>query len=165
MGVCVMCAPISFKDMNMEALENSKIKVFASKKTDDWKTPSYIYEQITAQDVFDPCPFQSDFDGLAIDWKKYNFVNPPYSQLGKWVDKCIEQRSKGNHVLMLIPARTDTKAFQKIFEYGARITFIIGRLRFNDESPAPFPSMLVLLTGSGYSSCTICKRENIIIRR
>ena len=37
-------------------------------KTDDWKTPSKIYEQIMQENYFDPCPFKSDFDGLAIPW-------------------------------------------------------------------------------------------------
>lgn len=50
---------------------------------------------------------------------------------------------------MLIPARTDTKAFKMLYEYGSEITFITGRLRFNDAGPAPFPSMLVKLEGGG----------------
>lgn len=123
-----------------------KCEVFLSKKTDDWKTPSYIYEQVKEKGYFDPCPFQSEIDGLIIEWKSKNFVNPPYSQLKKWIEKSIEEHKKGKEVVLLIPARTDTKAFKMLFDYGSEIYFITGRLHFNDANTAPFPSMLCRLT-------------------
>lgn len=127
-----------------------KCEVFLSKNTDEWATPSAIYAQAVALGMFDPCPLGGFVDGLKIDWGKKNFVNPPYSQLAKWIQKSIEQHGKGKAVLLLIPARTDTKAFRQLFEYGSRITFITGRLRFNDAGTAPFPSMIVNLVGGGY---------------
>ena len=99
--------------------------------------------------MFDPCPLFSSVDGLKIEWGEINFVNPPYSNLKAWIEKSIEQSKKGKKVLLLIPARTDTKAFKMLFEYGSTITFITGRLRFNEANSAPFPSMLVELTGGG----------------
>lgn len=127
-----------------------KCQVFLSKNTDDWATPKYIYAQAMQKGMFDPCPFCSFVDGLKIEWGKSNFVNPPYSDLKTWIKKSIEEANKGKKVLLLIPARTDTKAFKLIYEYGAIITFIIGRLRFNEANPTPFPSMLVNLIGGGY---------------
>ena len=144
--------------------ESTKCKVFVSKKTDDWKTPIYIYNQVKELGLFDPCPFQSSFDGLDIEWGRTNFVNPPYSKLKEWVEKAIEQHKKGRKVIMLIPARTDTKAFERIFKYGSEITFITGRLRFNESNPAPFPSMLVKLTGDRFTLCRVMKREDINIK-
>lgn len=99
--------------------------------------------------MFDPCPLGGNVDGLRLDWGPSNFVNPPYSQLRKWIEKSISEHSAGKSVILLIPARTDTKAFKFLYEYGAYITFITGRLRFNDGGPAPFPSMLVELNGEG----------------
>ena len=94
---------------------------------------------------------------------KSNFVNPPYSQLLKWVEKSIEQHQKGKSVLLIIPARTDTKAFRLLYEYGSEITFITGRLRFNESGPAPFPSMLVRLCGGGRAKtkCSLVDRDGI----
>ena len=126
-----------------------KCKVFMSKNTDEWATPKYIYNQAMEKGMFDPCPLSSSVDGLRIEWEKSNFVNPPYSNLKKWIEKSIEQAKKGKKVVLLIPARTDTKAFKLLFEYGSTFTFITGRLRFNEASSAPFPSMLVELTGGG----------------
>lgn len=124
-----------------------KCQVFLSKNTDEWATLKYIYDQVIRLGMFDPCPLGGWIDGLKIDWGYDNFVNPPYSQLKAWVEKSIEQHSKGKGVILLIPARTDTKAFRRLFEYGSKITFISGRLRFNEANTAPFPSMLVRLVG------------------
>ena len=140
-----------------------KCKVFLSKNTDDWATPKYIYDQAMEKGMFDPCPLLSTVDGLAIEWSEANFVNPPYSNLKAWISKSIEQANKGKKVLLLIPARTDTKAFKMLFEYGSIISFITGRLRFNEANSAPFPSMLVELIGGGYQKTkfTLVNRDEI----
>lgn len=137
------------------------IKGCLSHESDHWATPSYIYEQVKALGMFDPCPLHSSFDGLAIDWGERCFVNPPYSKLLVWVRKCIEQSKKGKRVTMLIPARTDTKAFKALWEHGSKFTFVTGRLHFNDSKPAPFPSMIVDLFGGGNSICFLVNREDI----
>ena len=140
-----------------------KCKVCLSKNTDDWATPKFIYEQAMAKGMFDPCPLCSLVDGLKIEWGKSNFVNPPYSQLKRWIEKSIQEHAKGRKVLLLIPARTDTKAFKLLFEYGSEIAFITGRLRFNEANAAPFPSMLVKLCGGGITKtkCYLVNREDI----
>lgn len=49
---------------------------------------------------------------------------------------------------MLIPARTDTKAFHKFINHEAEIRFVKGRLKFsNSACSAPFPSMIVIFDG------------------
>ena len=140
-----------------------KCKVFLSKNTDDWATPKYIYDQAMEKGMFDPCPLFSSFDGLRIEWGEINFVNPPYSNLKAWIKKSIEQAKKRKKVILLIPARTDTKAFKMLFDYGSTITFISGRLRFNEANSAPFPSMLVELTGGGSQKTkfNLVNREDI----
>lgn len=140
-----------------------KCKVFLSKNTDDWATPKFIYEQAMEKEMYDPCPMNCQDDGLQIEWDESNFVNPPYSQLKRWIEKSILEHSKGKKVILLIPARTDTKAFRLLFENGSIITFITGRLRFNEANTAPFPSMLVNLCGGGITKtkCCLVKREDI----
>ena len=138
-----------------------KINVCLSSKTDDWKTPTSIYQKYMNLNYYDPCPFQSTFDGLKIDWKNKNFVNPPYSKLKQWVVKCIEQHQKNKEVIMLIPARTDTKAFKMLYDYGVHFIFITGRLKFNDNGSAPFPSMFVHLVGGGISTFELVERGKL----
>ena len=142
-----------------------KIQACLSAKSDEWATPKYIYNQVISKGMFDPCPLGSKTDGLTIEWGVNNFVNPPYSQLKKWVIKSIEEHKKGKDVLLLTPSRTDTKAFKTLFEYGSEITFITGRLRFSEANPAPFPSVLVKLLGGGIKStkCLIVDRQDVKI--
>lgn len=75
------------------------------------------------------------------------FCNPPYGrEIGKWVQKSFEESKKKNTlVVMLIPARTDTKYFHDYIYGKAEIRFIRGRLKFgNAKTAAPFPSMVVI---------------------
>lgn len=75
------------------------------------------------------------------------FCNPPYGrEIGKWVKKCYEESQKDNTiVVMLIPARTDTKYFHDYIYHKAELRFIKGRLKFGDGiGSAPFPSMVVI---------------------
>ena len=116
-----------------------------SRESDNWETPKEIYNYFMKKGYYDPCPLNSKENGLEKDWKRFNFVNPPYSQLLAWVNKSIDEMRKGNRVVLLIPARTDTKAFRKLYNYGARFVFITGRLKFSEKNSAPFPSVLVYL--------------------
>lgn len=127
-------------------------KVLVSRKSDDWKTPQKMYYIYINNGYFDPCPYNSNFNGLEIEWKDKNFVNPPYSKIKFFVDKAIEEHKKGKEIILLIPARTDTKYFRKLVDYGVNILFITGRLHFNDSNSAPFPSCIIRLTNNK----TIC---------
>lgn len=66
--------------------------------------------------------------------------------MAKWVEKCALEAGKPNtKVVMLIPARTDTRYFHEWIYHKAEIRFIKGRLHFNDsKGSAPFPSMIVI---------------------
>lgn len=49
---------------------------------------------------------------------------------------------------MLIPARTDTKAFHEYIYGKAELRFVRGRLKFGGcNNSAPFPSMVVVFKG------------------
>lgn len=78
------------------------------------------------------------------------FCNPPYSNIKAWVEKGYREGIKDNTiVVMLIPARVDTKYFHNFIYQRAEIRFINGRLRFGGlEQKAPFPSMIVIFRGA-----------------
>ena len=122
------------------------IKGCLSHNTDDWSTPSKLYNAFMDQGYIDPCPLNANFDGLRIDYfKKKLFVNPPFSALSTWVDWCIRQIDNGCEVILLMPSRTDTNYFNKLYlSCFPTICFLKGRLHFNDSKKvAPFPTMLV----------------------
>lgn len=131
-----------------------------SSKTDDWATPQDFFDKLDLEFQFtlDPCAdlhnhqcaryYNREQDGLIHDWGgKRVFCNPPYGkEIAKWVQKSFEEsRKKNTLVVMLIPARTDTKYFHDFIYGKAEIRFIRGRLKFgNAKTAAPFPSMVVI---------------------
>ena len=78
------------------------------------------------------------------------WCNPPYGkELPKWIKKCAEEGKKKNTtVVMLIPARTDTRAFHEYICGKSEIRFLRGRVKFvGAKNSAPFPSMIVVFKG------------------
>lgn len=126
-----------------------------SSKTDLWSTPQEFfnkYNDIYHFDV-DVCAipenakckkfYTPEMDGLKQEWTGVCWCNPPYGrQIGKWVEKAVKSFAT---VVMLLPARTDTKWFHDfVLPYG-KIEFIKGRLKFGGgTTSAPFPSMVVI---------------------
>ena len=122
-------------------------KAVHSSNNHTWKTPKYVYDYLDEEFefTFDPCPTNPKWDGLDIDWSDMNFVNPPYgTELPNWIEKGIEEQKKKHYSVFLIPSRTDTKWFYKMFENASEIRFIIGRIKFvGAVNSAPFPSMII----------------------
>lgn len=79
------------------------------------------------------------------------FCNPPYSKISEWVKKAYRESFKPDTIIvLLIPARTDTKYFQEYIYHRAEIRFLKGRLHFNNsKNAAPFPSMIVIYRAGG----------------
>ena len=127
---------------------------------DDWETPQYLFDELNAVFHFtlDPCSTHENAkcakhytkaeDGLAQSWANETvFCNPPYGrEVGKWVKKCAEE-SRHAKIVLLIPARTDTAYFHEYIYHRAKVTFLRGRLKFEQGGAAmncaPFPSMIV----------------------
>ena len=76
------------------------------------------------------------------------WCNPPYGrEISSWVKKAYEESQKeyNSFVLMLLPARTDTKWWWEYVQGKATLFFIKGRVKFGDHNVgAPFPSVLAL---------------------
>src|SRR5262245_6438778 len=107
-------------------------------------------------------------DALIEDWAwhlgslkptRAVYVNPPYSRglQGKFIAKAASERRKGVTTVMLLPARTDTRAFHDHIwdeqkhqpREGVEVRFLRGRLRFiGAPASAPFPSMIVIFRGA-----------------
>lgn len=132
-----------------------------SSKTDLWATPQDFFDSLNKEFGFtlDPCAtpenakcnkfYTKEIDGLKQNWEGETvFCNPPYGrEIGKWVEKCFNESLKPNtKIVMLMPARTDTKYFHNfIYHKATEIRFLKGRLRFGDsKNSAPFPSMVVI---------------------
>ena len=131
---------------------------------DDWATPKDFYNKLNEEFNFnfDPCPYQHDitkWNGLEIDWKERNFINPPYSRKLKesFILKAIEESKKGKLCIMLLPVSTSTKIFHNhILLNKKEIRFVEKRLKFSGTNtkgeyvtnkPGMHDSMIVIFDG------------------
>jgi phage N-6-adenine-methyltransferase len=106
-------------------------------KTDDWQTPQELYSKLDSEFHFDddPCPYKSSLrDGLNRLWGRSVFCNPPYSNIGPWVEKAYNHSLNKNIVVMLLPAnRTDRCWWHKYCMKASEFRFIRGRLKFTNS--------------------------------
>jgi site-specific DNA-methyltransferase (adenine-specific) len=117
------------------------------------KTPKEVLDSLKNEfgNLFDPCPINPNFNGLEIEWEDKTYVNPPYNNIHNWLQKAHSQLSKNNCslIIFLLPVDTSTKWFHNYVLGQAEIRFIKGRLRFIDNKPAPFASMICIFRSSG----------------
>lgn len=139
--------------------------VMFSNKSNEWGTPISLFRKLDTEFNFtlDPCANKNRImkksmkqydikdNGLIRSWGGERvFVNPPYGDLEVWIKKCSGECHRADVIVMLIPARTDTKPFHSFIYHKHEIRFIKGRIRFIDHRTfkqmdgAPFPSMLVI---------------------
>lgn len=154
-----------------------KMAVHYSSAYDKWQTPRPLVARLTAffggRIELDPCTDASnptgalvtytgitspEDDGLMQPWIGASvYVNPPYgTAVGTWVAKALvemQTRVEGE-IILLLPARTDTRWFLPLHEQV--VCYLRGRLRYTLPeavagggstvvAPAPFPSCLVYL--------------------
>ena len=135
-----------------------------SSKTGNWSTPQEFFDKLNwrfGPFNLDPCAsednakcnnfFTEKQNGLSETWEGHTvFVNPPYGRgIDKWIEKGYRESLKGDtKVVMLIPARTDTKYWHKYVMMASELYFVKGRLKFGDsQNSAPFPSAVVVFDG------------------
>jgi phage N-6-adenine-methyltransferase len=118
-------------------------EVMFSSRTDLWETPQGLFDELDAEFHFDldvcaspenaKCEryYTTEQDGLSQDWNGVCWCNPPYGrEIGKWVKKALMSSFGGATVVMLIPARTDTKWFHDYILHRAEVRYLRGRLKF-----------------------------------
>lgn len=142
--------------MNREAMFSSK--------TDMWETPQDFFEKLNEEFHFTldvaatpenaKCEkfYTIDDNGLSQPWKGVVWCNPPYGkQIGSWVRKAWLSSAVGSTIVMLLPARTDTRWFHDYIYKKERVEvrFVKGRLKFGgSKNSAPFPSMVAIFRGA-----------------
>ena len=154
--------------------------VLCSSKSDVWATsPDFFAKMVRRYGPFDldvcalaenaKCSrfFSPEQDGLQQRWEGCCWCNPPYGKtIGLWIHKAWESSVEGATVVLLLPARVDTRWWHKYVKpYAAVIDFIPGRLRFGDgKYPAPFPSAVVVFRPAKQYRCRWCERPFVSVR-
>ena len=147
-------------------MDKATQEVMFSSATGNWATPQDFFDKLDwrfGPFDLDPCasPYNTKCanfyteaeNGLSKDWTGHKvFVNPPYGRgIDEWIRKGYESalKDRDTKVVMLIPARTDTKYWHDYVMKSAAVYFVKGRLKFGDsKNSAPFPSAVVVFDES-----------------
>lgn len=113
-------------------------------------TPGYVLDpvrEVLGVIRLDPCTepdnptraevfYTVDDDGLSMPWHADGWLpsiycNPPYSKAREpWVRRCVDAGARGQRVVLLIPAHTDTRIWHDAYEAATAVCFIKGRVKF-----------------------------------
>lgn len=157
-------------------MDKNTLETMFSSKSNEWATPQSFFDKLN--DIYGPFTLdaaasddnykvanyytQAD-DSLSQNWEGNRvFLNPPYGRaLKDWVRKGYEEGQKDNTtVVMLIPARTDTKYWHEWVMKADEIRFVRGRIKFGDGSnSAPFPSAVVVFRKTAFDGPRITGME------
>ena len=157
-------------------MDKNTQKVMFSSASNEWATPQAFFDKLN--DIFGPFTLdaaasdenykvatyytQSD-DSLSQDWSGNRvFLNPPYGRaLKDWVQKAYEEGQKDDTVVvMLIPARTDTRYWHDYVMKADEIRFVRGRIKFGDgNNSAPCTSAVVVFRQSSFNGPRITGME------
>ena len=152
--------------------------------SDIWLTPKWLIDATGPYDL-DPCahlvdgkpivPTARDYiteeqNGLTSPWYGDVFVNPPYSNLNEWLQKCKYEHSGNdavNSIMVLCFARTETKAFQNNLYWCDGINLIKGRIKFLnqfgvEQGNGNAPSVLIAFGARAYEK--LREVEGIVFR-
>jgi site-specific DNA-methyltransferase (adenine-specific) len=133
---------------------------------DEWRTPQHLFDFLARH-----YPFTVDVaataanrkvkkfydkarNGLKQDWSnEVVFVNPPYSETGKWTRKAADAAKAGAIVVALLPNRSASGWYRDDVVPSAMIVLLHGRIPFYRRetgrrditmSGAPFASIVAI---------------------
>ncbi len=108
------------------------------KDCDTWLTPEWIYSNLGAFDL-DPCAAQAYpdriaphcytvvDDGLCKIWRGRVFLNPPFSQLDRWLHEMVEH----NDGIAVVPVAVENELWHKyVWSRASAVLFLKGRTKF-----------------------------------
>jgi len=150
---------LRFDEQDLDgSAEEMNTDLMFSTGAEEWETPPELFKwlddyfhftlDVCASEKNTKCKdfYSREHDAFIEAWTGKCYMNPPYGRgIGKWIKFAWEQsRNPNTTIVCLLPARTDTKWFHEYCTRGT-IIFLKGRLTFvGAESPAPYPSMIVI---------------------
>ena len=146
----IMLAP-NLETSQRTAASQKTLKT-SEKPSDNWYTPQHIIDlviQVLNQIDLDPCaetgkniPASTHYthtdNGLIQPWHGRIFLNPPYSEPGKWITKLNKEIATGRvtEAIALVPGATDTNWLSPVLKTQP-VCFWKGRIKFLDTNYKP----------------------------
>lgn len=114
------------------------------KKNDSVGTPKKLYDLLNKefQFTYDPCPLNG-VDGFVKPWGERSFVNPPYSEVSKWLQHIVKNKYS---CAVLIPFRAHCKYWREyVLPYHSQL-FVFHRCVTFDGYKSGLPLTICLVT-------------------
>ena len=129
-------------------------------------TPRSIFDPLNDEFSFnlDPCacserilcPDNYFRDGLTEPWRGRVFMNPPFNEIHKWVEKAYHSAREGATVVCLLPSRTDQAWFHSFILCYAEIRWIRKRVKYvGEKHNAPFASFIGIFNQHSYERLSL----------
>lgn len=120
---------------------------------DEWRTPAYLFKyaeimiprgfdiDLAASEENTLCfeYFSKENSALDHEWHhygSYGWCNPPYSNIGPWISKAINERLRGFTTIMLLPSPNGER-WNMNLQSANDIIFIVGRVSFLNREGIP----------------------------
>jgi site-specific DNA-methyltransferase (adenine-specific) len=150
---------------------------------DDWNTPLEVLHPVRvfagAEGIgLDPCSNEHSIvgaaeawetEGLDRDWSGHGlvFCNPPYGRkLLAWAKKVATEAQRGVEIIVLVPARPETKWTKLFWLWADRVCFWKKRIAFIGAiTGATFPSALIYFGPRGERFRQVFARHGVILTR
>jgi len=143
-----------------EMHRNPNVKVMTSSEDLDWSTPQEFVDSLPFTFEIDVCAtidnakcdlwISPSKDAMRTAWgERVCWMNPPYGRgVGDWIEKAYRESQKGAVVVCLVPNRTETRWFDRIWKDASLICFLGRRLKFSrpdkKSDTAPFANVIAV---------------------
>ncbi|EBW7358890.1 phage N-6-adenine-methyltransferase [Salmonella enterica subsp. enterica serovar Ibadan] len=108
-----------------------------------WRTPQPIYDNLdrkyhfvgdvaaSADNHLHENYLTEQEDALTVDWSKrfgtgFKWCNPPYDNIGPWIEKAASESS----TVMLVPSDTSVRWAKRAYDTASEIQLVCGRIAF-----------------------------------
>lgn len=138
-------------------MQESKAYVdwYGGERRQNWATPQSFFDPLHEEYGFTLDGASETGNGLLprsstaddpIPWMGERvFCNPPWSNIGPFVEKVAE----ADLAVLLVPARTNARWFHRALELGATVRFFPKRIRFvGADNPCPVDCVLLVFGGA-----------------
>lgn len=96
--------------------------------------------------------FTKEDDAFTKDWSVYGgwcWLNPPYDDIGRWAELCLQESTYGVKIAFLVPASVGSNWWRDYVHQQADVQFLNGRLTFlyanGTRHTGPYPKDLALI--------------------
>ena len=120
------------------------MQAYEFKKNDSVGTPKELYDVLNKvfDFTYDPCPLHGT-DGFTKTWGERSFVNPPYSEVAKWLQHIVKHKYS---CAVLIPLRAHCKYWRDYVLPHHSQLFIFHRCVTFDGYNRGLPLTICLVT-------------------